>query len=129
MRFSQTRISPSSGLFRLLSLLLLALPCAAQPAYRTSQAAFLGAHALDVHSSWGKPEANPMLGDRFAWRAVAVKSAVATGMIYAQERSPRKWRRYWIVANFAAAGVISAVAVRNYGVQRRSVTAAQTPRP
>ena len=103
--------------------LLLALPLCAQPAYRASQAAFLGAHALDVHSSWGKPEVNALLGSQFGWRAVAIKSAVAGGMIYAQERSPKRWRRYWTIANYAAAGVISAVAVRNYGVPRFSPAA------
>ena len=91
-----------------------------RPLYWSSVAAVTAAQTLDMHSSWGKYEANPLLRSpdgRFGVRGVAVKSSIAVGSLGVQTLILRKWpkaRKAAVVINFAAAGAISVVAVRNY---------------
>ena len=111
---------------RLLLILAFCLPLVAQdrPFYWPSVAAVTVAHGLDVHSSWGKHEANPLLQSadgRFGTRGAAVKSGIVAGSLTVQMLLLRKWpkaRKAAAVANFAAAGVIVGVTVRNCGVSR-----------
>lgn len=98
--------------------LLLVFPIAGQPSYRASQAAFIGVNIVDAHSSWGKPESNPSLGDRFGWQSVAMKAAFTSGVILLEEKTPRKWRKRWIIVNYAATAALMGIAIHNYGVPK-----------
>jgi hypothetical protein len=58
-----------------------------RPGWKASVAAVVVASVVDVHSSWGKQEANPVLasGDgRFGARGVAIKSLITGGALGAQ---------------------------------------------
>ncbi len=88
--------------------------------WRVSVAALLGAAAADVHTSLGRPEANPLLrgpGGRFDGRGVAIKCGVGGAAIAAQwlilRRQPRA-EPYAAAANFATASFVAGAAVRNH---------------
>src|SRR5262249_51890932 len=85
--------------------------------WQISVAALAAASAADVHSSWGRLEANPVLAGpngRFGMQGVALKSAIAGGVVAAQYlmlRNHPKASKYGAWVNFGMAGVISAAAV------------------
>lgn len=89
----------------------------------SSVAALTAAGALDAHSSWGKCcESNRLLanGDgTFSHRGAAIKAGVLGGQLALQrwvlKKSPSVGRLLSYV-NFGSAAVLSAVAIRNYGV-------------
>lgn len=109
---------------------LLALLVAASPAeaaskgiwrklYRVSEVVVVGATALDAHSSFGGPEANPLLrsGDgRFRRRGVAVKFAVVGGVLLVERLLNRNHRhdQALAVSNLTVGGATALVAARNY---------------
>ena len=84
--------------------------------------ALIAANALDVPSSVGKYEANPLLRDsqgRFnTRRALMIKSAASGGMLALQvvfrKRMPeRNLEKPYAVVNFAAAAAVGAATYRN----------------
>ena len=91
--------------------------------WKISAVALTSASALDLASSWGKCcESNPLLASadrRFGTRGLAIKSGALGGTLLMQylvaRRSPRLAKVLSFV-NFGAAGVLTSVAVRNYGV-------------
>lgn len=107
--------------------LLFFLTCAvhAQSAYKISVGAFVAANALDGHSSWGKYEANPVLGrGTFGARQTAVKTGIVAGVLLAEwlvvrhHPERKRWLK-WI--NYGAAAGITVVAAHNYMQPRSSV--------
>ncbi|MEZ5363051.1 MAG: hypothetical protein R2748_12105 [Bryobacterales bacterium] len=95
-------------------------------AWLGSVAAFAVANVLDIHSSHGKMELNPLLrssdGSFSVGRAAAVKGGL--GFIVALQgwmihRSPNKnlYKRFTFLPMHASGG-LSALAVRNYGIPR-----------
>ncbi|MCS6953979.1 MAG: hypothetical protein RMK57_04885 [Bryobacterales bacterium] len=82
---------------------------------RLTFAAVAVAQILDVHSSLGRREANPLLrgpDGRFSvGRGVGVKLGVLAGLWAAQELYPsQEWN--WV--NLGYAGATTAIAIRNY---------------
>ena len=110
---------------KLALLILAALPLMADDAtlYRASLAALVTANAVDVHSSWGHVEANPLLGygRTFDGRSAAIKGGIVGGLMLTQwliaRRNPSAKRKLAII-NFAVAGGVGAVAYRNYEVTK-----------
>jgi hypothetical protein len=87
--------------------------------YRSGQAALVLAHSLDVGSSWGKHELNPLLqgpDQTFGTRGAAIKFGVVGLGLVAGElivRKHPKFEPYVGIADFAVAGVEGAVVVNN----------------
>lgn len=90
-----------------------------------SWVALAAVSALDVHSSRGHLEANPLFRDhagRFApRRAIAIKSALAGGFFAVQlwkvrSRPEKDYYRPFALANGIAAGGLGAVAAHNYSL-------------
>jgi hypothetical protein len=87
--------------------------------YRWSLAAATLGSAADTFSSWGHPEANPLLannGSNFDTRSVMLKSALlgASFLIeyYALRHNPHLYRHFaWL--NFAIAGALGGAAAHN----------------
>ena len=91
-----------------------------QPFWKASLGALVAASVVDVHSSWGKPESNPLLANgtgHFGARAVVLKAAVAglaVGVQWAMvKRNPRS-ARYLTISNAAMTAFYAGVAVHNY---------------
>ena len=110
---------------RILALLLLASIPVSAGSWRLSLVVLGTAHAVDIHSSLGKMEANPLLrgpDGRFrTGRGIALKSAVVAGIALGQwalqRHGRRGLRKPFAVINYAAAIGIGGVAVRNYRVR------------
>jgi len=109
---------------RIFAFLLLTLSLSAQDKpkpdwiYRSSVAAMIGAQTADIASSWNRAEANPIYGQRFTARDVALKSGIAAGTLTVQALILRKWpqaKRAASIINFACSGVVVYVAARNAG--------------
>jgi hypothetical protein len=92
-----------------------------------SVAAFAVANVLDLHSSAGKMELNPLLrsadGQFSVGRAAALKGGIGAGFVALQgwmiHRNPEKnYYKHFTFANAAAAGGLGALAVRNYGIPK-----------
>ena len=100
----------------LLLVLLMSLSLAAQPLYRASQIAVGVASATDIASSWGRQELNPVLGQgTFGYRQTGIKLGIlGASMATADRLTLKRRRRLLTVVNFAVAGVLTRVAVRNY---------------
>jgi hypothetical protein len=90
-----------------------------------SCAALVAVNVLDVHSSRGLGEANPLFRDasgRFATRkAVLIKGALTGGFIALQygvmrTDSNKNYFKPFTVANTVAAGGLGAVVIRNYSL-------------
>ncbi len=115
--------------------LLVVLLVAAMPGWalspkakrRLTFAAAVAAQFLDVHSSVGRREANPLLrgpdGRFHLGRGVGLKLGVLAGMLAAQELRPA---REWTWINLGYAGATTGIAIRNYGL-RPPVGAPRTP--
>ena len=88
--------------------------------WRVSQYVTIGVNVADSHSSWGRREANPILGERFGTRAVAIKSGVIVAWLFIQRRTSRKGRNYkaFAITNYAVSGTIGAIAIYNYRTGR-----------
>jgi hypothetical protein len=112
----------------LLLLCLSAAPCLSADyslpsrSWQYSLAALSTANALDMHSSWGRRELNPMLASsdgRFGARGAALKlgiQATLFGLEYVITRRHPGRRTYRVLSilNFGAAGVAGATAIHNY---------------
>ena len=93
--------------------------------WKASIGALVAAHALDVHSSWGKRELNTNLSDasgRFSGRGALLKLGLQGGLLAVEGlvlRRARGGRPYRILAvvNFVSAAFVSGVAARNYAVR------------
>jgi hypothetical protein len=95
--------------------------------WAVSTAALVAASALDVRSSLGGYEINPLLrnaqGQFSTPRSIALKSGAIGGMLLAQLILTRKMPdsalyRPLGILNFSAAGVVSATALRNSRLRR-----------
>jgi hypothetical protein len=86
--------------------------------YRSSQVALVLAHSLDIESSWGKHELNPLLqssDQTFGARGASIKIGIVALALIGEElivHKHPKLETYAGVANFAVAGV-EGLAVRN----------------
>ena len=91
--------------------------------WKVSAATLVAASIADSASSFGKCcEANPILASSnrtFGSRGVAIKSASLGGQLllqYMVARKSPKVARILSFVNFAGAGALTLVAVRNYGI-------------
>lgn len=89
-------------------------------AWKISAAVLGAAMAADAASSWGRREANPLVagaGGRFGWQGAAIKGGVLGGVLATQwilsRRTPQA-RSAFVWTNFATAGGLSGVAIRNW---------------
>lgn len=106
--------------------------------WKVSVALLAASSVADVHSSWGRLEANPVLrgpNGRFGMQGVVLKTMIASGVLGAQYlllRNHPRAAKYGAVTNLIMAGVISAAAMSNYhrnaGVPRGGA-AAVVPAP
>jgi hypothetical protein len=89
--------------------------------WKASLVALFAASAVDIHSSLGKRELNPLLkgaDGRFSAQGIAIKAAITGGAAAAQwflvRRNPDS-AKYAAIANFGMSGMFTAAAVNNYG--------------
>lgn len=114
-------------------LLLCAAPLAAgergRPAwkawlYRSSRAALVVAHSIDIGSSWQKRELNPLLrgpNQTFGPRGAALKVSMFAGVLAVEQLVVRRRpsaEPYVGALNFAFAGLVARQATRNLDVPR-----------
>ncbi|HYL78073.1 MAG TPA: hypothetical protein VEU96_27915 [Bryobacteraceae bacterium] len=90
--------------------------------WRWSLAALAAGNIADMHSSWGRPEANPLLAGangRFDWRSATIKLGIQAPLIGFQlwrvhkNPSPSLYKSYSFT-NFAVGGAFGGVAIHNY---------------
>ena len=89
--------------------------------WEISTAALIASHALDSASSWGRPEANPLMGRTFGPRGLGVKVAAVGGLVLVEHRTIRRYpgaRRRFAVFNLVCTAAVSAVAIRNWVVAK-----------
>lgn len=101
---------------RLISLWVLAAGlCLGQSA---PQITFAAASVLDITSSWGKEELNPVLGrGTFGPRQAVTKAALAGGILYISTRTGAHHPRLTKWALYVGAGITLGIATRNYRIQ------------
>lgn len=104
---------------RALLLVLVALPALAQDsAWRASVAAVAASSALDVHSSFGAYELNPIVGrGQFGSRQASISLGITAGVLvfeYLVVRKHPRFERTLTWTNFAVAGARAGTAARNY---------------
>jgi hypothetical protein len=83
-------------------------------AWRASLATFAASQAADTASSWGRAEANSLLGQRFGTRALLIKGGATAALCLAQRKWGRGHERPMAIVNFAGTGATAAVAARNW---------------
>lgn len=87
--------------------------------YKWSVAALVAGNVADVASSWGRPEANPILArnhSNFGGSALAVKSGITGGMLvfqYFMTKKHPETKKSFMWTNFVSAGILGGVAARN----------------
>ncbi|SRR6266404_3594317 len=84
--------------------------------YQVSLATMAAGQALDAASSWGRIEANPVLGSgrHFGAQMTLVKAGGAAAILALQFLpGMRKHRKAWTVINFAIGGGSAGVAMIN----------------
>jgi hypothetical protein len=94
--------------------------------WRASLTTLAVANAVDIHSSWGKYELNPVLAGpshRFGLDGALLKVALQGGLMGAEYmltrgRSSTKLYRVLSFINFSAAASIGATAIHNYNMPR-----------
>ncbi|MCS7026563.1 MAG: hypothetical protein NZV14_17330 [Bryobacteraceae bacterium] len=88
--------------------------------WKMSVSVLAAASVMDVHSSWGRPEVNPLLrgpNGRFGAQGIALKTTILCGVIGAQyflSRHHPTAAKYGAVTNLVMAGLVSGVAMSNY---------------
>jgi hypothetical protein len=95
--------------------------------WRASVAALAVTNVMDVQSSWGKRELNPLLANgqgRFGREGVLIKLGIQGSVLAAQylvlrRRPSAAFYRTLALINFGNASVTGSVAVRNYGIPHR----------
>jgi hypothetical protein len=123
----------------ILAALLIAAPASAETKkrnlWKASVAALAAATIADAHSSWNRPEANPLLkaGDgRFGGRSIAIKGAIIGSTLLVQhfvlKKNPQA-ERMTAFTNFTVAGVLGGVAVYNHRLKSEPRHAPGTPAP
>ncbi len=102
---------------RVLLLLLAALPSFAAK-WEVSVAFLAGTQAMDIASSRGRMETNPILGyGPFGARQVAIKGSIFAAVVVGEWlilRRHLEMRRAFVWGNYIAGGVTAGVAVRNW---------------
>ena len=92
--------------------------------YRSGQAVLIVAHSLDMGSSWGKHELNPLLqssDQTFGARGAAIKIGIVGLGLVAGElivRKHPKMQPYVGIVDFAVAGLEGAVVANNLQFSR-----------
>lgn len=82
----------------------------------------VGANALDIYSSYGKRELNPMLqgsNGTFSARSVLTKAGMVSGLEVPQillVRHSARRMRLFAVANFAMSAALAGMSAHNFGV-------------
>ncbi len=96
---------------------------AAYNAWKISLLAVASSQALDVVSSYGMREVNPLLADatgRFGMKATGIKLGTTAGILAAQywmvNRRPNRARRMALL-NFTGAALTSAFAAHNFSIR------------
>jgi hypothetical protein len=97
-----------------------------QKLWRVSIAAVATANAIDIHSSWGKRELNPVLAGTsgsFGGRGALIKLGLQGGWIGIEYLITRRHRsgkvfRALSAINFGASAALAGVAIRNYTIPR-----------
>jgi len=93
----------------------------AYTAFDLSQTTLVAANAIDIGSSIGKYETNPVLGRGvFGFRQTVVKSAITAGLVIAERplaRRNKAVRLGFTVANFVVSGVLVGTACQNMQVR------------
>jgi hypothetical protein len=101
-------------------------PVAGKALWQASLATLAVANAMDIHSSWGKYELNPLLSgtnQKFGRDGALLKMAFQGGLMGAEylitrgHSSGRLYRTLSFI-NFGAAGVIGSTAAHNYSITR-----------
>lgn len=91
-----------------------------------SMSTLAAANALDMHSSWGKRELNPLLANstgRFGHEGALIKLGLQGGLMvleYLITRGRPSGKTYKILSmiNFGASASLTGIALRNYTVPR-----------
>lgn len=94
--------------------------------WKASLATLAVTHALDIQSSWGKRELNPVLAGpsgTFGAHGAFIKLGIQGGLIgmeylITRGHPTRKVYRAFAMMNFAAAAVTTGVAFHNYTIPR-----------
>lgn len=88
--------------------------------YKWSAAAMVAGSALDAASSWGRPEANPVLAggraQRFGGRGLAIKAGSVVGVLLVQRllRQAGADPKPLAITNFVAGAVFTGAAAYNW---------------
>jgi hypothetical protein len=91
--------------------------------YRSSIVALTVANAVDIQSSWGGRELNPMLRSadgRFGARGAGIKVGMLAGMVTTEYFLVRKHPQAELAAgtvNLAMAAMMSRIAANNYAIR------------
>jgi hypothetical protein len=92
--------------------------------YRSSQVILGVAHAVDIETSWGKHELNPLLQEpngTFGARGTAVKIGIFSAIIVIEELAVHKYPAVApvvTIVNFGTAGMIARQGVANLAFPR-----------
>ena len=91
-------------------------------AYLASLLLVAGGNGMDIASSYGKRELNPLLqgaDGRFDMSSVGRKMAMVSAMelpqLFVVRRSPRRMKMFTL-ANFALSGVLMGISAHNFGI-------------
>ena len=91
-------------------------------AWKMSLAPLVAAHSLDVASSWGYVETNPLLAGpdgRFGMQSAGIKLGIVAGAVlveYLLLRRHPKMAKLFTRANYFNATITGGIAARNYAV-------------
>jgi hypothetical protein len=91
--------------------------------YKISTVSVVGISLLDSHSSWGKREANPVLGTKFNGRSLAIKSGIVGGMLLLQYLHIKKVpaaQKVYTKLNFGFSAVNTGIVIRNYQIKKEN---------
>jgi hypothetical protein len=105
----------------LILLILLTQSLLAQTVFRISQGTLIGVNVLDLHSSIGKYERNPLLRDSFGRNSLTkgiILKGVSQGGLIVASNFDKKHRKIWTAVNFTISGVVLGVAIKNYRTPR-----------
>jgi hypothetical protein len=93
-------------------------PSRAKKLFAASIAAVASAAMADTATSWGKAEANPVLGQSRlgagqAGLKIGLVSAALAGQLFLMRHHSQSAEKAFTVVNFASAGVLGGIAYRN----------------
>lgn len=86
-------------------------------AWAWSSTALVAAATADAVSSWHKQERNPLLGQTFGGRGVAIKAGIIGGIILAEwllRKRSRTFERSFVIINSGAAAATGVAAAYNF---------------